>query len=518
MPEWIRNPDPAAQKPRPGKTLLASARRLTKKKLTERRGGITSRKQGASHHWQDDAWDMYDLVGEQRFLASTLANRLAQARLYVGIVTPDSQTDDPVHLPGDHRAVLPLMDLDENSFGLQQLLYRMAINLYVAGEGWLIENPDGSPDDMRWHMCSVDEVSTIDGMVHASISEDETLVVDPDEAYVIRIWRPHPRWSWEADASTRASLPVLRELVGLTMHISAQVDSRLAGAGLLIVPNSAKQALAAASTEGDDDSEFIDALMTAMLTPISDRGSASALVPLVVTVPDEAADKFNHLTFARELDAESRELRDEAIRRLALGQDAPPEVLLGTGNMNHWGAYLVQEDVVTTHLEPPLALICDALTSQYLRPELEAAGLPNPEQYVIWYDVSHLVVRPNRSSEAVSFHERGVISDAALRNAGGYDDSDAPQVDDSDHPVYVQLALDSVRSMPSLLADPGLPRLVEQIREVLENPQNVVGTDDETDGGDGDGGLPPIVLPNDRSEPSKPIPDRVGDVRGPGAR
>src|SRR3546814_17159695 len=59
-------------------------------------------------------------------------------------------------------------------------------------------------------------------------------------------------------------------------------------------------------------------------------------------------------TFHTPFDEETRELREEAIRRLALGQDAPPELLLGVGNMNHWGAWLVQADTNNTHVEPPL--------------------------------------------------------------------------------------------------------------------------------------------------------------------
>ena len=118
---------------------------------------------------------------------------------------------------------------------------------------------------------------------------------------------------------------MLRELVGLTMHISAQVDSRLAGAGLLVVPASAQRSLAIAADEdpdaaaADSADQFTEALMDAMLTPIGDRANASALVPLVVTVPDESTGLFNYMSFASPLDSEARSLRDEAIRLLRAG-------------------------------------------------------------------------------------------------------------------------------------------------------------------------------------------------------
>ena len=154
-------------------------------------------------------------------------------------------------------------------------------------------------------------------------------------------------------------------------------------------------------------------------------------MPLVVTVPDESVDKFKLHHLLEPLDGEARELRDEAIRRLALGQDAPPELLLGTGGMNHWGAWLVQEDVVTTHISPTLALICDALTTQYLWPVLEAMGYDRDivRQYVIWFDVEHMIIRPNRAADAEKLFAAGAISASSYRDAAGFDDSDAPSAE-----------------------------------------------------------------------------------------
>ena len=69
------------------------------------------------------------------------------------------------------------------------------------------------------------------------------------------------------------------------MHISAQVDSRLAGAGILLVPTSATRGFkeAAGLPENSEQDPFTEALMDAMITPITDRSSAAAVVPLLVT-------------------------------------------------------------------------------------------------------------------------------------------------------------------------------------------------------------------------------------------
>src|SRR6478609_5757625 len=77
---------------RPLTSLLASAQRLTGAKLKSTPG-----RSSAGKNWQEDAWEMYDLVGEERFLANTLAGRMSQARLFVGKIAENaSDAPDPV--------------------------------------------------------------------------------------------------------------------------------------------------------------------------------------------------------------------------------------------------------------------------------------------------------------------------------------------------------------------------------------------------------------------------------------
>lgn len=473
------------ERPRPGQSLMASAQRLTKERVKGQRLGVRD--------WQSDAWDMFDLVGEEHFLVTMLAGRLAQARLYVGKIG-DDVTQPPIREESG-----PAFDAFEQFApgNRSQLLNRMAISLSIAGELWLAGvprsmltkgeedaeqgparprllglPPEGLPDetdlsDLEWHVVSVSEISSQGGKVQLKIGAamGEVLEVDPSEVFLVRVWRPHPRHVWEADSPARASLPVLHELVSLTMNISAQIDSRLAGAGIFLVPSSAARAVRTSSGLGPDDvsDPFTEALIEAMMTAIRDRASASAVVPLVITVPDESIPNFRHISFSTPLDGTSSRLRDESIRRLALGQDAPPELLLGTGGMSHWGSWLIREDVVTTHLEPPLALICDALTTQYLRPVLEATGMDDDEisQYAVWYDVSHLITRPNRFTDAQALYEKGVISAQAYRDAGNFTDGEAPE--EEGLPMPVRMALDMVQENPGLIASPGLGSMVEQL-------------------------------------------------------
>src|SRR3546814_8159725 len=60
--------------------------------------------------WQAEAWDLYDLVGEERYLADTLANTIGRARLYVGRVSDQDEMGAPVPVEdGDQADVLDLL-------------------------------------------------------------------------------------------------------------------------------------------------------------------------------------------------------------------------------------------------------------------------------------------------------------------------------------------------------------------------------------------------------------------------
>lgn len=496
---------PAAPVPAPSRGLTAAASRPARGGAASASPHQQAQRSPSARSWQAEAWAAYDEVGEERFLASTLSGRLSQARLYVqhkpAAGPHSSLRDDETDVTDTATAAVAslaeavLAALGASQQDLGQMLQRLATNLFVAGEGWLVgvpahlvpgidstdptttaPSPDPALSDLVWRVLAVTEVTTVAaptptaaGRVRLNLGSDASAPVEvsTDEIYLIRIWRPHPARYWEADSPTRACLPILRELIGLTRHISAQIDSRLAGAGLLVVPSSASAALASdaadAYSSGQPD-PFVSALMESMLRPIENRDDASAVVPLVVTVPDEAADKVSHLTFSSALDSGARDLRDEAIRRLALAQDAPPELLLGSGAMNHWGAWLTREDTVTTHIEPVLALICEALTSQYLRPVLLSAGLSEDvvRTLTVGYDVSALVARPNRSEEALNLHKSGAISDEALREASGFDDSDEKPLEERALMNAIALAT----KQPALLTSPGLGPITEELLKV----------------------------------------------------
>lgn len=406
-----------------------------------------------------EAWDMYDQVGELRYVANAIAGRMGQAELYTEV---DGKRQDP-----DDDPILALIT--------SQMTERLGLNLFVAGGGWLIGLPKGEKEgrtNSEWIICSTIEVkesgqkTTIRGKEY-----------DTNKVYMQRIWDPHPAVWEQPDSPVLSALPVLREIVGLTQHISAQIDSRLAGAGVYWIPNEILSNPKVPANNGQQnfsDNPVLNAIMNAMLLPMEDRSNASSVVPLLLGAPGDWIDKIRFDSFATPFDENTKELLDGAIRRLALNLDAPPELLLGMGDSNHWAAWLVRDEVVQIHVSPRLDLVTDAYTTAFYRPiltQLQKAddnSLPaylktvDPENVDVKADVSGLVQRPNRLADASQLHAVNAINDKALRDAGGFEETDAP----SSNERAIALALQVGAGNPQLLDN--LPEIVAAIKAVLD--------------------------------------------------
>lgn len=395
--------------------------------------------------WQDTAWAFYDTVGEYRYACDWVGNIISKATLYVAKNGERVQGDNPA---GDY-----MYSLFGGPESQGQMLREFGIHLTVAGENYLI---GVTHDDVEeWRVVAATELTSRSGTYYASSKAIES---DTDP-FVMRLWRPHPRKYREANSPSRAVLAILSELDALTKRIFAEIDSRLAGAGVLLLPSemtlpvsqtaAADGALQTTATVADT---FRSNLQEAMLTAIADREDASAMVPIVATVPGEHVGNVKHLTFWSPLDEKSIELRTEAIRRLALGLDMPPEVLTGVADTNHWNAWQVEEAGIKAHAEPLLALICESLTEGYLRPLLVQDGMDpvDADQYTVVADTTMLRLRPNRSKEAFELYDRMQLDGAALRRETGFDEADAP-----DGPELRELFLRKVASgstTPELVA------------------------------------------------------------------
>lgn len=377
-----------------------------------------------TEQWQSEAWRQYDINGELRFACTWLGNALSRCRLTGADVGPGGDIIGET----TNDTVQELMAGLAGSPGKQaELLMLLGTHMTVPGDAYIVATVGSNGTFENWEIVSNEEIRNAgDGKISIDNGDGKPRIVSLTSALVFRIYRPHPRKSFLATSPTQVGLPVLREIEQLTKYQFAVMDSRLAGAGILLLPSELEF-----PSPGDDiepgESPFIATLAAAMMASIQNRSDARAVVPIVVQGPKDALGTAQWLVSpAMQLTTQASEEREKAIRRFAVGADMPPEALLGLSGGNHWAAWAIEESGIKLHIEPVMTLICSAFTEGYLKPALEAAGL-DPQKYAVWFDPSNLVLRPNRATDGKDLWDRGLISGAALREAAGFTERDAPQ-------------------------------------------------------------------------------------------
>jgi hypothetical protein len=454
--------------PAPPKSLVASAKRFTGA------GDPNRMARNGGSGWQDAAWHFYNTIGEYAYAVNWVGNLLSRAKLFA---TRDDG-NGPRRLPADDPASEYLDSLFLDSQGKATALQQIGVHYTVAGEAYIV-GTDG-PDGDHWEVVASSRISNQNGNW---IVDGMPLTGTP---LVIRIWRPHPVEKNAATSPSRAALPILSEIERLTMHVAAQVDSRLISAGILFLPN--EMTFAVIDEDGNvitgSSDLFVQTLQDVAARAIQNRDSAGALVPIVVSADGEAIDKAQHLTFWSELDNQAIELRTEAIRRLALSMDMPPEILTGQGDVNHWSAWSIDESAIKSHTEPLLARIADDLAVGYLRSMLIQDGMLPEEAraYGIGVDTTEMRLRPNRSQEALELWDRGVLNAQTLVEETGFK-ADNIQ-DDAEHrrwfldkvasgqttPELVQAALEMLGVVLDVEPDPDPPEDRPGIHEARPTP------------------------------------------------
>jgi hypothetical protein len=393
--------------------------------------GFSNIRWGATD-WQQEGWLHYDNCPEFGAGVRLMAWALSRARLIA--VDIDPITGDPGTQPTKDADVAEIMgDLFGGPAGQSQALKMIGKHLTVAGDLWVLATDNPDLDQATWEVLGTTEVS--------ATSADRIVVeqmnglpreIDTENELLVRIWEPHPKRRWEADAATRSLLPVLRELAALTNMVSATVKSRLASSGILWIPEEIQLPKPTAGPAADDTqvrSEsagaqgWLDLITEAMIAPIRDPDSAQAVVPLVSLVKGDLIEKITHMEFGRDLDQMIQPLRDACVLRLAVGMDLPPEKLTGSGDINHWGQWSITEDFAKQYIAPKLELVAAALTTYYLAPALRARRR-NPRPFAIYFDLNRLLPNQINVDNAVKAWDAGLLKELAYMEALGFAASD----------------------------------------------------------------------------------------------
>jgi hypothetical protein len=456
--------------------------------------------------WQERALGYYDSLGPIKFAGGFYSRGLTKLRIFPAILDENGEpqeTEDPM--------LRELLDrVQDPNGGRTNLLGTYGRLRFLIGESYLVCTFDDEIGE-KWEMLSVDELrvnasGTYTRMLAPQLGTSELKSIPddafeplPDTAAVYRLWRPHPRFSMLADSSMQGVLDEAEELLLLQAAVRARIRSRLAGNGMLVMADGISPP--PLEVVGDEDMEadpFYADLIEHLTAPIRDEGSASAAAPMLVRVDQSLVKEgFNYISF-RDPNEEYREvsLRDECIRRIAIGLDLPPEALTGVGTVNHWGAWTIDEQIWKAHLQPVAQELVDDLTSAYLRPAARDAGVANWQNVVVGYDAAEVINHPDRAKDGKDLYAAGVIGKAALREVTGFDDTDAPTEQERAEMI-------GIKTRDSSLAWYGIPSIrtggLEPQPGEVENAQGsssdetgpTVGS--EVEPGPPDGGPSPIT-------------------------
>lgn len=472
MPDYRRSASPYGGPPSSGyNALLASAQLLTGF------GDPLIQKKG----WQSEAWDFYHALGEFYYGVTWKANALSRVRLVAAKLSPggdepeilrDDQVDDPgeeasegedaettkpkTKLTDQDRKVVQIVERFGGGIGGQAAIMKsLCVQLSVPGEGFVVGEQTPLGDGMtlsepKWSVKSSDEIRAKDrgttnktptkfisrigpGIKRAESKyevqvEENSWVPLSGESIICRVWNPDEQFHWRATSAALAALPILREIDLYNRRIIADLISRLASNGILIIPQEATFPVNPAFKDAADP--FVAELIDIASKAIKNPGSASAAIPIPIKVPAELVDKFIHLTFAAAFDQGILDARDRAIRRLAVTMEQPEEVLTGVQNVNHWTAWQIDESGIKIHIAPMAEIMVHGFSTGYLDPMMQVLGIPpvaeDGSRYVMWYDVSELTAKPDLGDAADTAHGDGSISDSAYRREKGFSESDAP--------------------------------------------------------------------------------------------
>ena len=392
-----------------------------------------------NNSWQHYAWDYYDLIGELSIAANLIASTASRIRLYVGYVDDETEDPKPVKdvptIPAELRtAARDAMDYlaDHTVGGMSGLLRSMALNMFVAGDGYLVQDRSNISNPM-WSFQSVDSLNFtnpncsqggVSIIAYRGQAPDKQLVL-PANDYFARVHRPHPRFHADADSSLKPTLESCEELLLLTRTSRATIKSRL-NSGFFLIPDELVDAKQQEDVDAPDlDQDIFDALSR----PLFNEDDPSSVVPTIIKGPSAHLNNIKFLTVSRAFDEKHQEQLERVLDRILSSLDIPKDVVAGIGDLKYANATAVEESLLQNHVQPLILMLCDALTTAYLRKTLEAQGFrdsPFLNRLVVWYDPSAIAARPDRETSSRTGLENKVLSAAAWRRANGFSDNDAP--------------------------------------------------------------------------------------------
>jgi hypothetical protein len=426
--------------------------------------------------WQSDAYSYNELIGEVGYVDNLTANTVAACDLMIVRRSESGKWEEST----DPRAQAVMDAFVGPRGGLEELLRRAALHMQIAGESWLageqIEDEHGRPLGILWEFLSTEEIKVVEdgkvqrnrsGASNSGYKRDAGGFVDLN-AYVARLWRSDPRFSARADSPLRRVLTIAREVIVLTQVVDAIAKSRLS-AGILFIPDEMSfgpdDEVEDPGDDTDDIDEFMQELISHLRSPVDDRTSAAALVPLLLRGAADLGDKVKLIDLARDLDEMYQNLRAEALVRLARGMDIPPEMMEGKGGLNHWTGYNIDSEFASKHVIPLGNMIAEFITSAYFRPmlvEFENFSELQAESFSLRFDPSNITAQPDARAVREGY-DRGVVNVMTYLRSLGLNEEALPSEEEASR-LWLEKVLEAD---PAIYGPIILPYLYPELEDLF---------------------------------------------------
>lgn len=435
-------------------------------------------------NWQNDSWDYFDLVGEVKFSANTIANSISRTNLYVGFV------DDTSRVPSSLESIPEVAEysekinsifrlIDSGEQSTSEFLRLAALNLFIAGEFYLVKIPGnvfmGTSD--RYEVRSVSEIefNAAENVIYLKDTPDdkkEYWTPLPAGNYIARMWRKHPRFAGEADSSLKAVLDDLDDLILYSREQRSVSASRLNG-GILFVPDGIDNS-GNPDSDADDESDGTDAMETDLSEDLSEiftevvtqDGHANTFAPVILRGPETLGEKIKYIELSKNSDQMYTKNIEFKLDRILTALDIPKSVASSMSDLKYNNASVVEDSLYRNHVEPLILMICDALTTGFLHPALRANGVPEDliQKVVIWYDPSALTTKTNKAEASDFGIENNIISHSAWRREHGFPESDK----ETEEQVMMKMIMNSGALPPetqALIVQQLFPTMMGKTRE-----------------------------------------------------
>lgn len=382
---------------------------------------------------EDRLWQYYDQVEGISAYVNVLSNGADLVTYYPAVGSNDPDSEPELVEDG------PSYRLWEEYGGenwLSTWSAELVKHLSVTGQAWLVPalvednevlaEQDNPLSETEWQVWSTKEV-------RRALNLGTTDKIPEDDSRLWRVWMPHPQDHRRADSPVRRVADKCELIVLLDRRRIGDSRTRLY-AGIWPLPSRLR------SERTPSGKTWADLIEEELIAPVNDPAAPSAVIPTMVYLePDEIQAIGEPISLAVDDPSRIDVLEEKALRRIAIGIDAPQELILGMGDLNHWQAWLIDKSTYSQHLDPLIVRILRSL-APWWRAQLKAHGFPTENQ-ILWRNPATAIATPDRFSHAQVLHERFVISDESLRREGDFGEDDIPTDEEIERRIQIAKAL-----------------------------------------------------------------------------